>query len=56
MATRSLIMTSDKQLRGKEEFRAMNFIMALEMGNLKWKWRFYARLGVEIPNFEQSFP
>ena len=35
MATRSLIMTSDKQRRGKEEFHAMNVIMALEMGTLK---------------------
>ena len=54
MATRSLIFTSDKQLRGKEEFRTMNFIVALEVGTLKWKWRrcFYARLRVEIPNFD----
>ena len=32
MATRSLIMTSDKQRRGKEEFRTMNFIVALARG------------------------
>ena len=35
MATRSLILISDKQLRGKEEFRRMNFIVALEVGTLK---------------------
>ena len=35
MATSSLILTSDKQLRGKEEFRTMNFIVAVEVGTLK---------------------